>query len=163
LTESARYVAFDVSDVTSEEGPVTLPKPSIEARPASTGLRWCPGTGAYSIDRIGSVLTPFNRLPVRAPLLGDVTITGWAVDMLAKAPARDVDVIVGGKAFPTFYGLVRQDVSRALNLPRDQYVGFTTRIPRRDLPSGLTKLSIRVVAASSDCFYETNPIPMAVP
>ena len=163
LAESPRYVAFDVRGVTFDEGDESLPKPSLETYPATVGLTWCPGTGAYSIDRIGSVIGPFTLLPVQAPLLGEVTITGWAVDVQAKTPARDVDVVVGGKVFPTFYGLIREDVSRSFNIPGYRYVGFTTRIPRADLPSGLTKLSIRVVHAARDCFFETNPIPIAVP
>jgi hypothetical protein len=163
LVENSRYVAFDVRDVTFDEGTTAMPKPSSEAHPASPGLTWCPGASAFSIDRIGSVILPFNRLPVQAPLLGDITVTGWAVDIRAKTPARDVDVVMGGKVYPAFYGMIRQDVSRSLNTPGYRYVGFTTRIPRRDLRSGVTKLSIRVVAASGDCYYETNPIPVAVP
>jgi hypothetical protein len=163
LVESARYVAFDVTGAPVEGESAEAPKVSTEARPASAGLAWCPGSGAYSIDRIGSVVAPFDHLPVQAPFFGDLTITGWAVDIHAGRPARDVDVVVGDSVFPAFYGLIRQDVSRALNLPHDEYVGFTTRIPRGDLPSGTSKLSIRVVAPSGACYYETNPIPISVP
>ena len=85
------------------------------------------------------------------------------MDGVAQRPARDVDLVIGGQVFPTFYGTSRRDVAEAFRNPAVWSSGFTTRVPRRAIGRGALHLSLRIVAADGRCYYETGPLPILVP
>jgi hypothetical protein len=103
---------------------------------------------------VGDTSTPFAGPHVHVPAAGEFSVTGWAVDRTRTNLAGDVDIILGGVAYPAFYGIERPDVAASLGHSAYQFSGFTARLSGADVGSGSQPLSIRVLASDRSCYYQ---------
>jgi hypothetical protein len=85
----------------------------------------------------------------------DVTIGGWAIDSESQSEAADVFIVIDGhKEVATMYGQDRPDVAEANHNPRYRFSGFAASIPTSMLGKGRHILSLRILKASGDAYYE---------
>jgi phosphoglycerol transferase len=110
---------------------------------------------ADQVDQIGESRPPFGTGPARIRRSQDSKVSGWAVDGPRRAPAAAVDVVIDRIAFPTTYGIHRNDVAEYFKRPNYRDTGFAAVIPANAIPRGEHWLSIRVVTADGGCYYES--------
>ena len=155
LVENTRYIAVDLRLVRKEDVPANR-LPRLEETPtgATRGVAQCADTTPVILEWVGEASTPFGRSPIRVPSAGEFSVTGWAVDQGNQGLAGDVDILIGDKALPAFYGIERSDVAAHLGSPAYGLSGFTARIKGTDLGSDLHLLSIRILASDRSCYYQ---------
>jgi hypothetical protein len=82
--------------------------------------------------------------------------------VVAKVPAKGVDVVIDGKAFPATYGQPRQDVATFTKVPALVPVGFTVTLPAGALAVGEHVAVVRVVAADGLGYFEAPAIKFQI-
>ena len=149
------YIAVDLRLVRKEDVPANR-LPRLEETPtgATRGVAQCANTTPVILEWVGEASTPFGQSPIRVPSAGEFSVTGWAVDQGNRGLAGDVDILIGDKALPAFYGIERSDVAAHLGSPAYGLSGFTARIEGTDLGSDLHLLSIRILASDRSCYYQ---------
>jgi hypothetical protein len=163
LVENDRYVALDLDRMRQVEIPAGwLPRYGAPPVAATRGKPACKTPSAHAIEWIGNESTPFARRPVPVTSSGSTTLVGWAVDIVAGSVAGDVDIVVGGVAWPTLYGGDRSDVADVLKNEAYRQSGFTLRLNGKDLGVGERALTIRILAADRSCYYRGPIIPILV-
>jgi phosphoglycerol transferase len=159
ITESRRYVAFDVRRVSAIEGAGSVPL-TADLLPSSIGLPRCSEPAVASVDRIDTSQPPFPSTVDTTS--GEFMITGWAVDPRARSEAFEVDVTIGERLFPTLYGMERPDVAIARQTPAYRSSGFATRIRKGTVPAGAYPLGLRIVDRGHTCFYEWQSLTIQI-
>jgi len=103
------------------------------------------------VDQVGDnkQLGVLSSFPVPS---GDVTLSGWAVDALAKSEAGGVDVVVDGNPYQARYGLGRPDVATATNVPAYGKSGFSFVLAAGSLSKGKHDVIIRVISADTKSY-----------
>ena len=94
----------------------------------------------------------------------EVTVTGWAVDSVAQAPASAVMLQVGpGERIVAQYGASRPDVARVLGVPTYVNSGFVALIPTTKLRVGRHDLSLLIFDAKTRGYYlEKNRVLLSL-
>jgi hypothetical protein len=87
-----------------------------------------------------------------------LTMDGFGFDVVAKKPAKGVDLDVDGRLFGTTYGSPRADVATAQKVPDLVKVGYRGVIPGAILTPGEHQVSVRVVSADGTGFYASPVI-----
>jgi len=130
-------------------------------QPASVGLHECGAATAHYLEWVADEAAPFLRRPVTVSLRGDVSLTGWAVDRPNDGLAAAIDVVIDDTPLPAFYGIDRPDVASALGSPRYRGSGFAGRLRGHQIGAGTHTVSVRIVSADRQCFYQGTPIPVS--
>jgi hypothetical protein len=103
------------------------------------------------IDSINGV-TGLANGTVHVPGGQSLTVVGWAVDGLAKQPAKNVFIDLDGRLYLAQYGAPRQDVADALKEPAFLNSGYTVTIPVP--PSDVEhRVTLKVVNAAGTGYY----------
>jgi hypothetical protein len=84
-----------------------------------------------------------------------LTVQGWAVDGSARALASAVEVAIDGVPYEARYGLNRHDVAEYFQQPEYQHSGFELSLPGTLFGRGQHELTIRVVSAKKDTYWES--------
>lgn len=110
----------------------------------------------YHIDTLnGQLLSRGTLVVIHSQVTPEITVAGWAVDAQAESEAADVFIVVDGKKeIPTVYGIERPDVAEVHRNPRYHLSGFSGSIPTSNLALGRHMLSVRIVRAFRDGYYE---------
>jgi hypothetical protein len=114
-----------------------------------------PGTPLYSLDKIGDVVEPFAKPPVQVQFAGEIQLTGFAADAVARDLAGGVDIAIDGLAFTAHYGISREDVAQYFKVPAYSRTGFSFSIPARYFGPGRHKLTVRVVSSDKTKYFES--------
>jgi hypothetical protein len=126
--------------------------------------QWIP-VEAHTICEIESCdfidqVTNFNRHAntLMVPKGDYMQIAGWAVDMMAQAPASDVLFIVDGKKIynQPAYGLDSWQPVEKWHNSKYRFSGFNTLIPTKDLSPGWHSLSAKVLSGNGQFLYNTD-------
>jgi hypothetical protein len=138
--------------------PMPAPPPAVAAvgaEPAlSTGLPKRTEPASFSIDNIGAALDPLNRKPAVTPAGQPITLRGFGLDPVVKAPGKGLDIVIDGAAYGTAYGSVRHDVATFFRTPDLTHVGFAVTLPPGAVAPGLHRAQVRVIAADGKSYYE---------
>jgi hypothetical protein len=138
---------------------IVLPEPTKTA----TTLRRGSTATQYNLEFVGSAVEPLLR---QAEAIGDgaqdITVSGWAVDTAARQAAGGVEVVVDGRGFKAEYGMDRVDVSAGLNEPLYRRSGFQFVFPPKTLPPGAHSVSLRIITANLDGYYDTPTVRLVV-
>ena len=111
--------------------------------------------GRYEITH---VRLPEAMLGVGALPTGRVGVAGWAVDLVAGAPARTVFLYVDGQPFQqAVYGDDSAAAVTALGSNRYARCGFDAILDTTRLTPGLHELTVRVVSADGTRLYGPGP------
>lgn len=129
--------------------------PSASGPILSGGLARRPEFPGFYLDHIGAAIDPLNRKPAVTPGAQPIVLNGFGFDPTTKLPARGVDVVIDGKAYPTTYGAPRPDVARFTKVEGLTPVGFTTTLPAGALDSGEHILVVRVIASDGSGYFES--------
>ena len=86
---------------------------------------------------------------------------GFGFDAVAKLPAKGVDVVIDGKAWPAVYGAARPDVAQFFKASALVKVGFRATVPADALPPGPHLVQVRVVAADGNGYFDSPAIPFS--
>jgi hypothetical protein len=108
---------------------------------------------SYYLDAIGGkpaareIVVPVGRL---------ISISGWAIDRQASAPADGVEIVIDQVPQPAAYGYERTDVAAFYQRPAYLNCGFKAQIPPTALSIGQHTLSIRVISANGKHYSEST-------
>ena len=139
-----------------------LPASTVGPPPNLSSIRRNPGHATISLDVVvingkSTVVAGLKKPRTFAIAPSDtVGIAGWAFDPAAAAPAGGLIVRYGMKSMPATYGLARQDVATAYNLPNVTFVGFNRTVSGRSLNKGTNPLSFAVISHDLKSYY-VNP------
>lgn len=145
--------------------------PSVAAAPAaapaataaaSTGLPKREGMAGFYVDYIGAAPDPLNRQPAVAAADKPLTVGGFAFDSASKQPAKAVDVVVDGVAYPAAYGTPRDDVAKFHKNQALVNVGYAVSIPAGTVAPGDHTLILRVVSTDGAGYQESVPVKFTV-
>jgi hypothetical protein len=131
------------------------PHPSA---PTLSGLRADPAPSNCSLDEVGRVVVPGQKLPLAvSPDRGYVVAGGWCVDKDGKHLAGGVYLKLDGRYLPdVFYGIRRQDVASFFHNKRLVYSGFEVAFPVPACPVCRHTLSIGALASDRESYYQPN-------
>lgn len=116
----------------------------------------------FVIDFIGSVASPMNKTSVNVSGSQPLRVSGWAVDLPAKAVAANVDVVIDGVPYAARYGMPRNDVAAYLQDPKYERSGFEYMVPARQLSKGTHTISVRVIMSDGKAYVQSPGIAMNV-
>ena len=88
------------------------------------------------------------------PRSGELKVVGWATDPARQMAAWGVDVVIDQTAHPSLYGMDCGDVAAALGNPAYSQTGFAFAIDAARLGAGSHTVSLRVISAARDCYYQ---------
>ncbi len=161
IAKSDRYIALDLQMVRKADVPMErLPQLGVAASATTGDLAECGASTAHNLEWIGGSSAPFARRPVSIPFSGEFVVAGWAIDERNQTVAADIDVVIGGKPYPAFYGLDRPDVDSYFGVAAYRASGFVVRLSGETVGRGMTHLSLRILAADRSCYYQTPVIPI---
>jgi phosphoglycerol transferase len=160
IAETDRYIAFDLRSLA---GALDAAAPRLPTAPslATAGMRPCGTEPLMGIDQVGPA-RGLGQGAIRINRSRGLKIVGWTVDQARASTAAGVDVAFDQVPFPSMYGWDRVDVAQHFKQPSYRHSGFMAEIPRGTLQKGEHRLSIRVAAATRDCYYESAPIGVVV-
>jgi len=106
-----------------------------------------------SIDSINDFAILKIQEPIKLSLNQNFTVTGWAVDILAKDAAGGVIIDIDGKLYSAHYGGERKDVANYFKVPGYQYSLFVARIPASIIGQGKHTLCLKVLTNDKRAYY----------
>jgi hypothetical protein len=142
---------------TAPAAPAAAPGATASA-PLSEGLSKRPEAAGFFLDHAGAAADPRSRQPAVTPADQPAVFDGFAFDAVAKLPARGVDVVVDGKAYPAAYGAARPDVARYFKAPALINVGFKATLPAQAMTAGMHLAQVRVVAADGKGYFDSPAV-----
>jgi hypothetical protein len=107
------------------------------------------GEPMLAIDRVnGTLMSSSKKVPIDSGAEAILTVSGWAVDPQARAPAAAVILRVDGgrQEFRAEYGSLREDVARHFGIPGYARSGFRSSIALDQIGTGEHRLQISVVS-----------------
>jgi hypothetical protein len=116
----------------------------------------------FYLDKVGSASDPVVHKPAVTSGEAPIELAGFGFDPVAKAPAKGVDVVIDGKAYPTKYGAKRPDVARYMKNPALEPVAYTMTLPARALDAGEHIVVVRIIAADGSGYFESPQIKFEV-
>ena len=132
------------------------------SEPLSEGLSKRREVAGFFLDHAGAAVDPRSRQPAVTPAGQPTVFDGFGYDAVAKLPARGVDVVVDGKAYPAAYGAQRPDVAQFFKIPALINVGFKATLPAEALTPGAHLVLVRVVAADGKGYFDSPAVPFMV-
>lgn len=88
---------------------------------------------------------------------GCVTASGWVVDAEADHPVGGVYLDIDGVSYPVYYGMRRDDAVEALHNSAARYSGFKREFSPRQLPAGMHRVGLKVLAKDRGSFLQISP------
>jgi hypothetical protein len=161
LAKTDRYIALDIRTLVGASNKAVVPL-SLEPVAATVTMLACQGPPLMNIEQIGVTRSPFDGRPIHVPGSGWFKVTGWAVDQARASAATGVDVVIDRTPFPSLFGADRNDVADYFKRPSYTASGFMADIPAGTLEKGQHTLSLRVVSAGGECYYESAGIPLVI-
>jgi hypothetical protein len=134
---------------------------SMKAKPQpgiSNSLARLSADPSYNLEVIGGVVNPFQNPPIRVPINGQFSLSGWAVDALAKEISGGVEVVVDGVPYPAQSNLARGDVATYFKVPAYINAGFSFSAEAGAFGKGKHKVSIRVLTHDRKSYYQGAPL-----
>ena len=128
----------------------------------SAGLPKRPEFPGFYLDHAGAAADPMNHQPAVTPAGQPILLDGFGYDPVTKTPAKGVDVVVDGKAYPTVYGSPREDVANYNKNPALVAVGYKTILANGSLPTGPHTAVVRVISSDGKGYYEGPVIKFEV-
>jgi hypothetical protein len=107
-------------------------------------------------------MEPFAKQPVQVQSAGEIQLSGFAIDSVAKNLAGGVDIAIDGLAFTAHYGISRPDVAQYFKVPAYSQAGFSFSIPARYFGPGPHKLAVRVVSNDKTEYCEGPPLNITI-
>lgn len=147
--------------------PMALPPPPA-APAAAPGVGLSPGLPkraefpGFYLDRVGQAPDPVNRQPAATPGDAPMVLSGFGFDPVARLPAKGVDVAIDGRAYGATYGAPRQDVANYFKAPALAATGYSVTLPAGTLAKGPHNVTVRVIAADGQGYFESPQIPFTV-
>lgn len=117
-----------------------------------------PDGARLSLDRLGAVVSPYERTDIRVPARTGLLVDGFALDGAGEL-ARAVEVVLDGRSYPARYGEHRPDVAENLGDPALGPCGFRALLPAEAVTPGPHGLAIRVVLADGRAQHLTAVLP----
>lgn len=128
------------------------------APPPLSGLPENSASTNYDIGAISGVRVGEGEDPVIIPEGREIlSITGWAIDSGADAPAEGVYLEIDGEAYPAFYGVVREGLARRFG-PEFREAGFARTIAGGEIAPGEHELSLLIVGGDGQSYYRTESV-----
>ncbi|GEM_PF-1018088 len=113
-----------------------------------------PADTSYHIDRINWKIRSDYPSSIFIDGGQDLFIEGWAIDVIADAPAATVFISFdSGQQYRAFYSLKRPDVSAHFRNEKLLHCGFIAIIPANSLPHGIRKCSLKIVTHDRHHYY----------
>ncbi len=130
--------------------------------PSVNDLQSIPASKVGTLSFIDSINGVTNLAHDRmvVPRSDSVTVTGWAVDSVAKQPASRVYLDLDGKTYPVQYGIARNDVTIVFKEPAYLHSGFTGTV------TGLLgdrdhHLALKIVNSGKSAYYTGAEVTFA--
>lgn len=136
------------------------PLPAAQPAPAPAtvaGLAKRPEMPGFSLDAINQAQDPVNR-PATIQADAPLSVSGFGLDPVAKAPGKAVQIVIDGVAYPTLYGHERQDVAAYFKAEAAAASGFKADLPAGTVKRGPHTAVVRVIAADGRSYFEGPPI-----
>lgn len=158
-----RPVVDTSKPLTVTGAPATAPvaAAAVGLAPISGGLPLRPQFPAFYLDRINTAKDPLNY-PATIGRDAAIEMTGFGYDVVAKAPAKGIDLDIDGKLYGAVYGDPRPDVAASKNIPALTATGYHMTLPAGVLAAGPHKVTVRVVSADGAGFYQSPTISFTV-
>lgn len=128
--------------------------PKIEADGATAHLERSANKPLYNLERIGSVVNPFDKQPVAVPAASTLAVEGWAVDGASKSAAGGVDVLIDGQPYKAVAGRDRADVADFFKVPAYGKAGFAYSAPASAFGRGKHSIAVRVISNDGKTYSE---------
>jgi len=117
--------------------------------------RRLPEAVSFAVDTVNDRLIS-QGVVIESAREAVVTVNGWALDAVAKQVASGVLLEVDGRlTIPAQYGLPRPDVASLLGW-QYKFSGFSASFATSVLAKGLHTLSLRVISADGQGYYEPS-------
>jgi len=129
--------------------------------PQSAGLPARPEFPGFYLDRINTAKDPLNS-PAVVSGAAPIEMTGFGFDVVAKAPAKGVDLVIDGKPYGAVYGTPRPDVAADKKVPALAATGYHMTLPGGTLAKGPHKVVVRVLTADGSAYYQSPVISFTV-
>jgi glycosyltransferase involved in cell wall biosynthesis len=144
----AEYLAERLAGVGITERP---PQPST----LSSGLGRSEQEPFFCLDILNGVVDPFHSTHTVVMAGSSLVLSGWAADGVAKSAAGGVEIVLDGTSYRATYGLIRPDVSAHFHSEAYTSCGFEIVLPFSLVNRGAHELTIRVISADKEMFYES--------
>jgi hypothetical protein len=112
----------------------------------------------FNLEHVNQVVQPAAGTVVPVARSGNLTLSGWAIDPVARNAAGGVLVIIDGKVHAAEYGIGRGDVASAFKTDACLKSGFTLSIPANSLSVGRHTIVVHVMNVAQDGVYPGFPI-----
>ena len=133
----------------------------VMVAPQSVGLPPRPEFPAFYLDRINSAKDPLN-FPALVSGGAPIEMTGFGFDVVAKAPAKGIDLVIDGKPYGAVYGAPRPDVAADKKIPALAATGYHMTLPGGTLTKGPHQVVVRVLTADGSAYYQSPVISFTV-
>jgi len=149
------------SGATATSGPSSTAPAGPVAPAISASLKPRPEFPAFYLDRINQIHDPL-KTPGTVDGNAPIEMSGFGYDVVAKAPAKGIDLDIDGQLFGTTYGSPRPDVASAAKVPALTATGYQVTLPPGALKAGPHQVVVRVVAADGQSYYQSPVIHFTV-
>jgi len=117
----------------------------------------------FYLDTINGKIVSRTPVIIHSDQERTITITGWAVDREANAPARVVFITIDGTLdLPALYGVDRPDVAAAFSNPHFEYSGYIATFSSFILPKGRHTISLKIVLLNGPYFYYEQNVACSI-
>jgi hypothetical protein len=115
-----------------------------------------PGGTSWNIETIGQNNVGQSK-SFDVPLQEEFSVTGWAVDEQAKAPAGGVEIVIDGTPCAAQYGSARRDVVTSLGVLSYVNSGYSLELLGPQFTPGTHSLFVRVLNHDRKAYWEFGP------
>jgi hypothetical protein len=134
--------------------PALPPGVTLPAKGITADLTKLTSQPVYNLENVGDIRDPFSKQPINISQSGDLTLTGWAVDPLAKAGNGGVEIAIDGAPVVIKTRLPRSDVAKSLGTPSYADSGFLFTYPAVALSKGPHELKVRILSNDKKSYWE---------
>lgn len=129
-------------------------------RGRSPGLELRPGYSPSYLDKAGAAFDPLNNPAAATSAAEPIDLRGFALD--GATLARGVDLVIDGAAYAARYGLPRGDVAKDRGDASLAPCGFVLTLAPNALPTGRHTVTVRVLTADEQAYYEGPEVAFEV-
>ena len=97
------------------------------------------------------------------PEYDSLIVVGWAIDSLNNTVAGGVQLRIGDKAYPAYYGLSRRDVVFQSKNPRLEFSGFRACIPLHLVGPGTHEVAFSVLSYDRQTLFKPQNVTLQLP
>jgi hypothetical protein len=134
----------------------------VEPNGPTAKLKRIEGQPLYNLEQIVDVVNPLTKPSVTVSALGQLTVSGWAVDRESKASAGGVDIVIDNKPYPAQYELDRNDVAEYFKVPAYSKSGFRLSVAAAAISKGKHGLAVRVISRDGSGYWEGVTVVLEV-